>query len=141
MVIINSYYDIVANYIEIIAPLLSKRIIEFARSLPDEFKNNKKLWISYVSGFDDIVFTKNPSIENIYKIVENKQFLKVIIKELKKDDTFKLINNILLKDVLKRVDFYNINIIHSMNILKRIIYNRIYYIKWGIHFTPKSFMI
>jgi hypothetical protein len=42
--------DLKSPYVEVINPLLSRSLLEFARSVPDALRTDKRLWRAYVRG-------------------------------------------------------------------------------------------
>ncbi|WP_282123430.1 hypothetical protein [Algibacter mikhailovii] len=64
-----SLEDIKLAYVEIVNPLLSKKIVEIIQSLPIELRNNKKIWRSITSEmFPKVPFAKREAVQEVSKI-------------------------------------------------------------------------
>jgi len=77
--------EIKVAYVEIFNPLLYKKIVRIIQVLPDELRNNKKLFRKIVDGmFPNIRYAKRDSIQDLDSILNIPEIKKYLIVELLK---------------------------------------------------------
>lgn len=75
--------DIKLSYIEIIHPLLSRRIVEYIRQVPDKLRTGKSLFKSIVNDVEPyITYAKHPAIESRGNILRNTDVASAIYNRL-----------------------------------------------------------
>jgi len=81
--ILAALNDLKLSYIEVINPLLSKRILEIVRTMPDSLRTNKSLYKEIVHSLSpNIPFAKYPAIEERARILRNPKVVELLSKEL-----------------------------------------------------------
>ncbi len=100
-VIFAALNDLKLAYVEIINPLISRNIVSQAMTLPDNLRDDKKLFRHIVQTMcPEIRFAKNVAIEQRGNILRRKDVVNVITKELKSDHAQTLFHEKLLNEVL-----------------------------------------
>lgn len=75
--------DLKLAYVEIIQPLLSRRIVEQVRSLPDDLRTGKSLFKKIIEGMrPNVKFAKYPAIEPLTDILRAKPVIDTICGKL-----------------------------------------------------------
>jgi hypothetical protein len=76
--------DLKLSYVEIINPLLTKRILSVVRNIPDELRTNKKLFKKIVDDIGpNISYAGHPATDSVENILRNKNVIDEIHKELR----------------------------------------------------------
>jgi hypothetical protein len=75
--------DLKLGYVEIIQPLLSRRIVEQVRTLPDELRTGKSLFKKIVAGMKPkLGFAKEPAIASLANILTTRAVVETIGEKL-----------------------------------------------------------
>lgn len=91
-VILAALNDLKLPYVEIINPLLSRRIIYQVRRLPDHLRTNKNLYRMIVRSLSPkIDFAKYPAIESPKDILKYKQVIEFLKEELSSNYVYSIL--------------------------------------------------
>jgi hypothetical protein len=75
--------DLKTAYVEVANPLLTRRVLELARSLPDELRTGKQLWREFVRERSPAVpFAQIPAVVLLDDFVSDKSMLELMLAEL-----------------------------------------------------------
>lgn len=96
--------DLKLAYIEVIHPLLSKKIMQCVRSLPDDLRTDKSLFKAIVATrFSDIMFSTYRAEDKPKNSLKSRAVLDFVCKELSSYDAENLFQKELIDYVLQRV--------------------------------------
>lgn len=96
--------DLKLSYVEVINPLLSKRILEQVRQLPDHLRTDKRLFKKIVVSFcPDIKFAVSTATDSSINILKQQQFVKMLKEQLSDDEARKIFPDNFLKLVIKEM--------------------------------------
>jgi hypothetical protein len=81
--------DLQANYVEVVNPLLSRRILACVRELPDELRTGKSLWRQFVRARSGkIPFARSAAVLPLAEFVNDTRMLEFMLSELAEEDIF-----------------------------------------------------
>jgi hypothetical protein len=81
--------DLQANYVEVVNPLLSRRILACVRELPDELRTGKSLWRQFVRARSGkIPFAQSAAVLPLAEFVNDTSMLEFMLSELAEEDIF-----------------------------------------------------
>lgn len=96
--ILAALSDIKFSYVELINPLLSKRILHSIRSMPDELRNDKVLFKEIVNSISpNVSFAKKSATAHPENIIHEKSFTDLLKNEIESDYARKLFGNKFIK--------------------------------------------
>ncbi len=103
-VVLGGLSDLKLPYVEIINPLLSRRIIHVVRKLPDHLRTGKILYKAIVlSVSPKIDFARQRSLADKEDVFRAKRVVDFLRKELSSDAAQKVLPRVFLEDVLKKI--------------------------------------
>jgi hypothetical protein len=103
-VVLAALSDLKLPYVEIINPLLSRRIIYEVRRMPDDLRTDKNLYKSIVRSFSpNISFAKYPAIESPGNILKSKRVVEFLKEELSSAYVDSILSREFINYVLSRV--------------------------------------
>lgn len=101
--------DLKLSYVEIVSPLLTKRILKEARKLPDHLRTEKKLFIKIVNSITpDVPFAKRDATAKVSGVLKQKQIVELISKELTSNTANELFPQEFLTDVLNNINILEV---------------------------------
>jgi len=79
--------DLKAAYVEVANPLLARSVLDCVCELPDNLRNEKRLWREIVhSNLPDVPFASQPAVLPIEEFVADRQMLSLMLDELQSND-------------------------------------------------------
>lgn len=98
--------DLKLSYIEVACPLLSRKIVQQVRKLPDPLRTNKQLFRKIVRSMspENLKFAKYVAIANIINILRTPKIANLVINELSTTFARTLFPNDLLEYILNNIE-------------------------------------
>lgn len=113
--------DLKLAYVEVINPLLSRKILSIVRTLPDKLRSNKKIFRKIVVKMEpDIKFAKNDATITPDNIFHNKRVLDEILHELRSSQTNQILPYEFKKYLIEKINLNkknNTSITHRIKVL------------------------
>jgi hypothetical protein len=80
--------DLQAGYVEVVNPLLSRRILECVRTLPDELRTKRRLWREFVrTRSGDAAFARSVAVLPLRQFLNDTGMIELMLSELDRDST------------------------------------------------------
>ena len=100
--------DLKLSYVEVINPLLSSKIIQQVRKLPDHLRNNKILFKKIVSSMSpDISFAKERAIASSKDVLRSHDIVNFMYNELNTSYAKSLLSENLITYIINKLHFNN----------------------------------
>ena len=133
-VILAALNDLKVAYVEVINPLLSRKIVYLTRKLPNHLRSNKSLFKKIISSISPAIpYATSGATEDIRQVLRSLEIVQLFIEELSKDNSKEIFTSKFIDYVLENIKAQEYS--HSFplkNILKRFIPRSI------INKVPKS---
>lgn len=103
--------DLKLSFVEVINPLLSKKILIQVRQLPDHLRSGKSLFKKIVVSYSpDIDFAKKEATESGISIMKHEEFVRYLKNGLSLNSTKALFPADFLETILQKIDFAPVNV-------------------------------
>lgn len=129
---VSALSDLKLCYIEQISPLLSRKIIETVRQIPDKYRTNKSIFKSLIEDYNSTIrFATKESIATSQGLIHSEKFCEYLKKELSEIDNSEIFPKVFINDLINNLTYSNKTITNTKEtswkkILKKLIPKKIF---------------
>ena len=107
---LSALEDLKQPYLEQVNPLLSRKIVNLIRDMPDHLRTEKKLFKNYVNSFPhSFKYGKTPAIETMKDLFRQPELVIIVKKELNTSAARKLFDESFLNFIQSKMQIYSEN--------------------------------